>query len=139
MSGIIGRYLQGHRASRPALPDNPNTMHQPPRLHPSTGMPRRHALGLISASTLLGWPASGALAQFRVEVTGVGLTVDTVRRLLSGYQQRYQRSVYFVDTTGRITLTGAQGGSMRAALQQQGHFGKVRRGLKAKSPRIHYA
>ncbi|EZP33665.1 short-chain dehydrogenase [Pseudomonas sp. RIT288] len=36
-------------------------------------------------------------------------------------------------------LTGAQGGSMRAALQQQGHFGKVRRGLKAKSPRIHYA
>ncbi|WP_416186963.1 Tol-Pal system beta propeller repeat protein TolB [Hydrogenophaga sp. SNF1] len=49
-------------------------MHQPPRLHPSTGMPRRHALGLLSASTLLGWPAAGALAQFRVEVTGVGLT-----------------------------------------------------------------
>lgn len=37
-------------------------------------MPRRHALGLLSASTLLGWPASSALAQFRVEVTGVGLT-----------------------------------------------------------------
>jgi len=37
-------------------------------------MPRRHALGLLSSLPLLGWPAADALAQFRVEVTGVGLT-----------------------------------------------------------------
>jgi TolB protein len=37
-------------------------------------MPRRHALGLLSASALMGLPAADALAQFRVEVTGVGLT-----------------------------------------------------------------
>ena len=37
-------------------------------------MPRRQALGLLSSLPLLGWPAADALAQFRVEVTGVGLT-----------------------------------------------------------------
>lgn len=39
-------------------------------------------------------------------VTGVGLTVDTVRKLLAGYQQRYKRSVYFVDQQGRVVLFG---------------------------------
>ncbi|WP_157278038.1 sensor domain-containing diguanylate cyclase [Methyloversatilis thermotolerans] len=39
-------------------------------------------------------------------VTGVGLSVDTVRRLLSGYQQRYHRGVYFVDRQGNIVLFG---------------------------------
>ncbi|MBU0604215.1 MAG: sensor domain-containing diguanylate cyclase [Gammaproteobacteria bacterium] len=39
-------------------------------------------------------------------VTGVGLTVDMVRNLLSGYQKRYHRSVYFVDKTGQIVLFG---------------------------------
>lgn len=43
-----------------------------------------------------------------VGVTGVGLTVDTVRRLLSGYQQRYHRGVYFVDRSGNIVLYGDQ-------------------------------
>lgn len=41
-----------------------------------------------------------------VGVTGVGLTVNTVRRLLSGYQQRYHRGVYFVNRTGEIVLFG---------------------------------
>ena len=35
---------------------------------------KRQALGLLSSLPLLGWPAASALAQFRVEVTGVGLT-----------------------------------------------------------------
>lgn len=39
-------------------------------------------------------------------VTGVGLTVDMVRNLLSGYQKRYHRSVYFVDKTGQVVLFG---------------------------------
>lgn len=45
-----------------------------------------------------------------IGATGVGLAVDAVVKLIDDYQQRYERSVYFVDTTGRITLTGAQGG-----------------------------
>jgi diguanylate cyclase (GGDEF)-like protein len=39
-------------------------------------------------------------------VTGVGLTVDTVRKLLAGYQQRYQRSIYFIDPQGKVVLFG---------------------------------
>lgn len=49
-------------------------MIEPNRLHPTTGMPRRRALGLVSSLPLLGVPATGAWAQFRVEVAGVGLT-----------------------------------------------------------------
>lgn len=49
-------------------------MIEPTRSHPQSGMPRRHALGLVSALPLLGLAASPALAQFRVEVAGVGLT-----------------------------------------------------------------
>lgn len=53
-----------------------------------------------------------------IGVTGVGLTVDTVVELIDTYQQRYNRSVYFVDTNGRIVLTGAQGGPMGAKAGQ---------------------
>lgn len=41
---------------------------------------------------------------------GVGLTVDTVVRLIDQHQRRFDRSVFFVDTTGRIVLTGTDGG-----------------------------
>ncbi len=49
-----------------------------------------------------------------IGATGVGLTVDTVVQLIDTYQQRYQRSVFFVDRNGRIVLTGAEGGPMGA-------------------------
>jgi len=53
-----------------------------------------------------------------IGATGVGLTVDAVIKLIDRYQQRYQRSVYFVDTFGRIVLTGAEGGPQGAAIGQ---------------------
>ncbi|MDP3814810.1 sensor domain-containing diguanylate cyclase [Pseudomonas sp.] len=53
-----------------------------------------------------------------IGVTGVGLTVDAVVELIDTYQQRYNRSVFFVDTSGRIVLTGAQGGPMGAKVGQ---------------------
>ncbi|MGB0723531.1 MAG: sensor domain-containing diguanylate cyclase [Gammaproteobacteria bacterium] len=37
-------------------------------------------------------------------VTGVGLSLADVADLLASYQQRYDRQVYFVDSTGRVTL-----------------------------------
>jgi len=49
-----------------------------------------------------------------IGATGVGLAVDAVVKLIDDYQARYERSVYFVDTTGRITLTGAQVGDSLA-------------------------
>jgi diguanylate cyclase (GGDEF)-like protein len=53
-----------------------------------------------------------------IGVTGVGLTVDHVIELIDTYQQRYNRSVYFVDADGRIVLTGASGGAMGAKVGQ---------------------
>jgi diguanylate cyclase (GGDEF)-like protein len=53
-----------------------------------------------------------------IGAAGVGLTVDAVIKLIDKYQQRYQRSVYFVDTFGRLVLTGAEGGPEGA------HIGK---------------
>lgn len=53
-----------------------------------------------------------------IGAAGVGLTVDAVVKLIDTYQQRYDRSVYFVDTQGRISLTGAQGGPMGARVGQ---------------------
>lgn len=37
---------------------------------------------------------------------GVGLTVDAVRGLITDYQQRFKRSIYFVDRKGRVALFG---------------------------------
>jgi diguanylate cyclase (GGDEF)-like protein len=53
-----------------------------------------------------------------IGATGVGLTVDAVVKLIDTYQQRYERSVYFVDTQGKLSLTGAQGGPMGARVGQ---------------------
>ena len=44
-----------------------------------------------------------------IGATGVGLTVDTVNRLIDDYQQRYGRTIYLVDAQGKITLSGKNG------------------------------
>jgi diguanylate cyclase (GGDEF)-like protein len=41
-----------------------------------------------------------------IGATGIGLTVDAVRQLLASYQQRFQRTIYFVDSEGKIVLFG---------------------------------
>lgn len=41
-----------------------------------------------------------------IGITGVGLALNTVKELIESYQQRYQRTVYFTDITGKITLHG---------------------------------
>ena len=41
-----------------------------------------------------------------IGAAGVGLTVDAVRKLITNYQSRYQRNIYFVDKQGRIVLFG---------------------------------
>lgn len=41
-----------------------------------------------------------------IGATGVGLTVDTVNRLIDDYQKRYGRTIYLVDAQGKITLSG---------------------------------
>lgn len=41
-----------------------------------------------------------------IGATGIGLTVDAVRRLIADYQNRFQRTIYFVDGAGKIVLFG---------------------------------
>lgn len=42
-----------------------------------------------------------------IGVTGVGLSMDSVARRIEAYQQRYGRTIYFVDREGRVTLHGS--------------------------------
>lgn len=42
-----------------------------------------------------------------IGATGVGLSVQAVTELIDTYQQRYNRTIYFTDRQGNITLTGA--------------------------------
>lgn len=42
-----------------------------------------------------------------IGVTGVGLAVDVVSRLMEAYQQRYGRRIYFIDRQGAVTLHGS--------------------------------
>ncbi len=50
-------------------------------------------------------------------VTGVGLTVDSVRKLVTDYQERFRRSIMFVDRQGAIavfaTRSSIAGGNIR--------------------------
>lgn len=45
-----------------------------------------------------------------IGATGVGLTIDAVHRLIRDYQQRYQRTIYFVDARGQVVLSGNDNG-----------------------------
>ena len=38
--------------------------------------------------------------------TGIGLTMDAMHRRIKDYQQRYQRTIYFVNGQGRVVLRG---------------------------------
>jgi diguanylate cyclase (GGDEF)-like protein len=72
-----------------------------------------------------------------IGAAGVGLTVDAVIKLIDKYQQRYQRSVYFVDTFGRLVLTGAEGGPEGArAGQSLGELASMK-GLVSQLPKPH--
>ncbi|MES1941332.1 diguanylate cyclase [Salinisphaera sp. T5B8] len=41
-----------------------------------------------------------------IGVTGIGLSVDSVARLIANYQTRYDREIYLTDRQGRVTLRG---------------------------------
>jgi diguanylate cyclase (GGDEF)-like protein len=54
--------------------------------------------------------------------TGVGLSVDSVARMIADYQQRYGREIYLVDATGKIVLSGktdaGNKGASRASIRE---------------------
>lgn len=57
-----------------------------------------------------------------IGATGIGLTVDSVRRLIRDYQARFQRTIYFTDATGKVVVHGGDTAPdlrQRAGLAQQ--------------------
>jgi hypothetical protein len=42
-----------------------------------------------------------------IGATGVGLTVNAVKILIEKYQQKYNRTIYFIDDTGEVKLAGS--------------------------------
>lgn len=60
-----------------------------------------------------------------IGATGIGLTVNAVRRLITDYQQRYQRTIYFVDVNGKIVLFGNQSGRKETDLRVTEGLGEI--------------
>ncbi|OSQ50418.1 sensor domain-containing diguanylate cyclase [Thalassospira alkalitolerans] len=55
-----------------------------------------------------------------IGITGVGLSVNSVTRLIETYQKRYGRTIYFVDKEGRITLHGSGFGTSGTLHDREG-------------------
>ncbi|OFE12732.1 diguanylate cyclase [Pseudohongiella acticola] len=59
-----------------------------------------------------------------IGATGVGLSVEAVTQLIETYQERYNRSIFFVDRQGNVTLTG-RGFDQAMRLQDQDSLGPL--------------
>ncbi|MBX2832625.1 MAG: sensor domain-containing diguanylate cyclase [Rhodospirillales bacterium] len=55
-----------------------------------------------------------------IGITGVGLAVSSVTNLIETYQNRYGRTIYFVDTQGHITLRGSGFGNAKSLHERRG-------------------
>lgn len=60
-------------------------------------------------------------------VTGVGLNIESVRRIVDRYQKNFQRAVYFVARTGEVTVTSDSGPPAGAILTAQPGIGAIAR------------
>ena len=68
-----------------------------------------------------------------IGATGIGLTVDAVRKLITEYQQRFQRTIYFVDQQGRVVVFGNQTGIQHELRKRAGLGELVDRILQERS------
>jgi diguanylate cyclase (GGDEF)-like protein len=55
-----------------------------------------------------------------IGITGVGLSVNSVTNLIETYQNRYGRTIYFVDTQGHVTLRGSGFGNAENLYERPG-------------------
>lgn len=53
-----------------------------------------------------------------IGVTGIGLTLDTMKHLIDSYQSRFHRNIYFVDQKGHIALAGNNMKNIRSNLRE---------------------
>ncbi|MBU1709896.1 MAG: cache domain-containing protein, partial [Proteobacteria bacterium] len=70
-----------------------------------------------------------------IGATGVGLTVSAVKKLIEVYQQKYNRTIYFVDRSGEIKLAGSDFDNTVRNISQFEHSSLFtdRLGLKSES------
>lgn len=61
-----------------------------------------------------------------IGATGIGLTVTAVRNLITDYQRRYDRTVYFADEQGRIVLVGEDNAVREDNIVARGTLGQTR-------------
>jgi diguanylate cyclase (GGDEF)-like protein len=73
-----------------------------------------------------------------IGATGIGLTVDAVRHLIADYQQRFQRTIYFVDVNGKIVVFGSRADRDPNLRAEPGLAPLIDRILKEKSGSYQY-
>ncbi|WP_432455601.1 sensor domain-containing diguanylate cyclase [Agarivorans sp. QJM3NY_29] len=73
-----------------------------------------------------------------IGVTGVGLNVTLVKKLISLYQQRYQRSVYFIDPEGNVALSDEHYRGPRNIYQRPGLSEQAKTLLSSPSGRYQF-
>ncbi|MDP1653368.1 MAG: sensor domain-containing diguanylate cyclase [Rhodocyclaceae bacterium] len=73
-----------------------------------------------------------------IGITGIGITVNAVRHLIDNYQQRFLRTIYFVDNSGRRVLFGNAVGQAADLHDEPGLGAIVERILREKSGSFQY-
>jgi len=73
-----------------------------------------------------------------IGATGIGLTVDAVRRLIRDYQERYNRTIYFVDQAGKVVLFANGSGQSSDMRQMVGLGPQIDNILQARSGSFQY-
>ncbi|MFZ1246943.1 MAG: sensor domain-containing diguanylate cyclase [Azonexus sp.] len=68
-----------------------------------------------------------------IGVTGIGLTVDAVRNLITEYQKRFRRTIYFVDQRGQVVVFGNQTGIQSELRSRAGLGPQIDHILQARS------
>jgi len=71
-----------------------------------------------------------------IGATGVGLTVSAVKKLIEVYQQKYNRTIYFIDKNGEIKLAGSNFDNSVKNISQFEYYAlfKNKIGLKSEDP-----
>jgi diguanylate cyclase (GGDEF)-like protein len=69
-----------------------------------------------------------------IGVTGVGLTIDTVTRILDSYQSRFHRAVYFVDKDGNVVLTGKSMKKLQGSIRKLPGIGDIAPRILTREP-----
>jgi diguanylate cyclase (GGDEF)-like protein len=60
-----------------------------------------------------------------IGATGVGLTVNAVRTKIDDYEERFKRTVYFVDQSGKLVMVGQGGDVPEADITARGDLASV--------------